>query len=148
AWTAEGDNAGARFGQCVASAGDVNGDGIGDVVIGAPLYNNYQGAAFLYLGSLAGLANVSAWTSLSSQSFANYGTSVATAGDVNGDGYGDVVVGADTWDAANGSLVNAGAAFVYLGTPTGLAATAAWMIESNEGASNYGHSVATAGDVN
>src|SRR5262245_18731537 len=94
AWTAEGGGYNAQFGTWVASAGDVNGDGYSDVVVGAPLYSNGQseeGTAFLYLGSASGLAPTPAWVVESDQVVGFLGYSVATAGDVNGDGYSDVI---------------------------------------------------------
>ena len=97
AWTGEGNQGGASFGQSVATAGDVNGDGYADVIVGAPYYDNGQadeGAAFVYLGGAAGLSAAAAWTAESDQAGALFGTSVGTAGDVNGDGYADVIVGA------------------------------------------------------
>jgi hypothetical protein len=96
AWTAESDQAGALFGNSVASAGDVNGDGYGDVIVGAFGFDNGQtdeGRAFLYFGSAMGLSTTPAWTAESDQASAAFGVSVASAGDVNGDGYGDVIVG-------------------------------------------------------
>ncbi len=54
AWTAESDQAGARFGVSDGTAGDVNGDGYSDVVVGANLYNNGQeqeGRAYVYYGN-------------------------------------------------------------------------------------------------
>ena len=148
AWTAEGDQAGALFGVSVATAGDVNGDGYADVIVGASGYDNGQtdeGRASVYLGSAAGLAATAAWTAKGDQAGANFGVSVATAEDVNGDGYADVIVGADTYD--NGQA-DEGRAFVYLGSAAGLAATAAWTAESDQAGAYFGTSVATAGDVN
>ena len=95
-WTAESDQAGAEFGFDASTAGDVNGDGYADVIIGALLYDNGQtdeGRAFLYLGSASGLASTPSWTAESDQDGASFGVSASTAGDVNGDGYADVVVG-------------------------------------------------------
>jgi hypothetical protein len=63
----------------------------------------------------------------SDQTSAHFGTSVGTAGDVNGDGYADVVVGADLYD--NGQN-DEGRAFVYHGSPGGLSATPDWTAES------------------
>ena len=119
-----------------------------DVVIGASTWGNGQqqeGRAFAYLGSATGLALTPAWGVESNQIGAVFGIAVASAGDVNGDKYSDVIVGADLFD--NGEI-NEGAAFVYLGSGTGLATTAAWMTESNDQDSHYGHAVASAGDVN
>jgi len=147
-WTAESDQISAEFGRSVASAGDVNGDGYSDVIVGARRYDNGQtneGRAYVYHGSSTGLANTAAWTAESDQTSAYFGLSVASAGDVNGDGYSDVIVGAFCYD--NGES-NEGRAFVYHGSSSGLAATAAWTAESNQGDAYFGNSVASAGDVN
>src|SRR5206468_3368315 len=97
AWTAEGNQAGAAFASPVASAGDVNGDGFSDVIVGAWLYSNgeaNEGRAYVYLGSLSGLSLAPAWIAESNQADALFGFPATTAGDVNGDGYSDVLVGA------------------------------------------------------
>ena len=98
AWTAESDQAGANFGVSVGTAGDVNGDGYSDVIVGARFYDNGktdEGRAFVYHGGSTGLTTGSAdWTAESDQAEARFGVSVSTAGDVNGDGYSDVIVGA------------------------------------------------------
>ncbi len=147
-WIADGGQANARFGYSSAGAGDVNGDGYTDLIVGAYLYDNGQtdeGRAFVYLGSPAGLAATPAWTTEANQTGAQLGNSVASAGDVNGDGYGDVIVGAYSYD--NGQA-DEGRAFVFLGSPAGLAATAAWTAESNQAGALFGAPVASAGDVN
>ncbi|MDO9043190.1 MAG: FG-GAP-like repeat-containing protein, partial [Desulfocapsaceae bacterium] len=148
AWTAESDQAGAYFGWSVSTAGDVNGDGYSDVIVGAYNYDNgeaNEGHAFVYHGSSTGLASSAAWAAESDQADAYFGYSVSTAGDVNGDGYSDVIVGAYSYD--NGQI-DEGRAFVYHGSATGLAATAAWTAESDQEYAYSGHSVSTAGDVN
>ncbi|MFV2004477.1 MAG: integrin alpha, partial [Gammaproteobacteria bacterium] len=148
AWTAGSNQAGASFGISVASAGDVNGDGFGDVIVGARYYDNgeaFEGAASVFLGSSSGLSSVSIWGSESDKTYAYFGWSVASAGDVNGDGFGDVIVGAYGYD--NGES-NEGAAYVYLGTTNGLSSGAAWTVESNQIGALFGWSVASAGDVN
>jgi len=148
AWTAESDQAGASFGNPVATAGDVNGDGYSDVIVGAHKYDNGEsdeGRAFLYLGSSSGLSTSAAWTAESDQTDAQFGYSVACAGDVNGDGYSDVIVGAVAYD--NGET-DEGRAFTYLGSASGLATSPAWMTEGDQASALFGFSVATAGDVN
>jgi len=148
AWTAESDQAAALFGMSVASAGDVNGDGYDDVLVGAPSFNNGQndeGRAYLYLGSSTGLAPTPAWTSESDQDGAYFGFPVASAGDVNGDGYDDVLVGAHLFDDVES---NEGRTFLYLGSSTGLASSAAWTADGEELEAWLGYSLASAGDVN
>ncbi len=148
AWQGQGGAAGDEYGYCVATAGDVNGDGYSDLIVGARHYSNghtYEGAAFLYLGSAEGLASTPAWSVESNQSGAALGVCVAPAGDVNNDGYDDVIIGADIYDLGQ---FDEGCAFVYLGTPTGLAATPVWTGQADQSGAQYGLSVATAGDVN
>jgi hypothetical protein len=148
AWQVESNKADANFGISVADAGDVNGDGFDDVIVGSPRYHNgqlWEGAAFVYHGSASGLSNTAAWQIESNNSSVFLGSSVAGAGDVNGDGFGDVIVGAPNY--GNGQT-NEGAAFVYHGSATGLNTSASWQIESNYDHSVLGYSVAKAGDVN
>ncbi len=147
-WIGESNQDYTYYGNSVSSAGDVNGDGYSDVIVGARRYDNGEtdeGAAFVYYGSATGLSTTADWMGESNQASASYGFSVSSAGDVNGDGYSDVIVGADDYD--NGET-DEGAAFVYYGSATGLSTTADWMGESNQGSANYGISVSSAGDVN
>ena len=142
-WAVETDQDDSYLGAGLTSAGDVNGDGYGDVIIGASGYDNGEsgeGRAYVYLGSASGLASTPAWTVESDQAGANMGVSVAGAGDVNGDGYDDVVVGSPGYDAE-------GVAFVYLGSSTGLATVAASLLEANQANARFGESVSS-GDFN
>jgi hypothetical protein len=100
----------------------VNGDGYDDVIVGANYYaapEQSEGAAFVFLGSASGIVaeghpdDANAQLE-SNQELARLGQSVAGAGDVNGDGYDDVIVGARNYDFE--PLANEGVAFVYLGT--------------------------------
>lgn len=148
AWTAEGEQLYSSFGGSVASAGDVNGDGYSDVVVGSQFFSHgeyAEGRAFVYYGSAKGLPSVPAWSVESDQEEAQFGASVASAGDVNGDGYADVLVGAPTFDHGKKSE---GRAFLYLGSATGLALAPAWHAESHQKFAWFGSSVAGAGDVN
>ena len=148
AWTSSGDDQeNAGYGCSAANAGDVNGDGYDDVIVGAYGYNNSTGKAYLYLGSATGLSTVPAWTSSGDdQVGANYGCSVASAGDVDGDDYNDVIVGAYHYDTKQ---ENAGKAYLYLGSTVGLSTPAAWTSSGDaRGDGYYGCSVAAAGDVN
>jgi hypothetical protein len=113
--TYEANQAIAGFGVSVASAGDVNSDGYSDVIVGSPYYDSgetNEGRAFVYLGSASGLAASSAWFAESNQMGARFGFSVASGGDVNGDGFADVLLGAPLYDDAQ---TDEGGAFVYLG---------------------------------
>jgi hypothetical protein len=87
------DGADGRFGFSVASAGDVNGDGYADLVVGAYNVNSGTGRAYVYHGSASGVfATPSATLSGPDGTNGYFGYSVASAGDVNGDGYADPVV--------------------------------------------------------
>ena len=91
-WTAVSGQISAAFGGSVASAGDVNGDGYDDVLVGAYQYEDGEqgeGRAYLYSGSAAGLSLAPSWTAESNHAGAGFGSHVASAGDVNGDGWDD-----------------------------------------------------------
>ncbi len=146
----------AYFGGQVASAGDINGDGYGDVIIGAAGYASgeaEEGGAFVFHGSAAGIVGRhpgnAAAVLQSNQVGAKLGTGVAGAGDVNGDGYGDVIVGAPFYD--NGEI-DEGAAFLFLGSATGLVGrhpgNAAAFLESNQAGAQFGNRLAGAGNIN
>jgi len=147
-WVAQCDQANSSFGASVGTAGDVNGDGYSDVIIGADNYGSgtwKEGKVFVYYGSPSGLSAVPDWTVIGDQLNASFGYSVGTAGDVNGDGYSDVIVGAYTYSNVE---FQEGKAFVYYGSSSGLSITADWMAESNHGGDYFGYSVSNAGDVN
>src|SRR5207245_1145792 len=131
AWAVESNRSFLDFGGIVGSAGDVNRDGFGDVVVGAP-GGFSQPNVFVYLGSPTGLSTVSAW-SLDSGSHPGAAVPVfaSTAGDVNGDGFGDLIV-------AGASKVS-----VYPGGPAGLSTAPLWTVTSE-----FTSAVGAAGDVN
>ena len=145
----DADQANAQFGISVASAGDVNGDGYSDVIIGANGYNDGpntdEGWAYVYQGSASGLNTTNNWQVIGPQAGATYGYSVASAGDVNSDGYSDVIVGAYIYSSVSGAD---GKAFLYLGSSTGLSTTASWTGIGSMANEYFGSCVAAAGDVN
>jgi len=136
----------------VSNAGDVNGDGYDDVMVGAYKYDNGQtdeGRAYVYYGSPSGLSSSPNWTAEGDQSPAWFGYSVSTAGDVNGDGFDDIIVGAESYTT---DYYQGGQAFVWYGSASGLGAdgtpaNADWASERNHGG-HFANSVSTAGDVN
>lgn len=152
-WTADGDQEGGMFGSRVATAGNVNGDNYDDVIIGAYKYDHGhtdEGRVYVYHGSSSGPGATAAWTAESDQTNTYFGLRVGTAGDVNGDGYDEVIVAAPVYD---NPTLNEGAIFVWDGSATGLGdngtpVNADWLAESNNWGFNFGYGVSTAGDVN
>lgn len=109
----------AAFGRSVSSAGDINGDGFGDIVVGAPGADGFKGRAYVFLRSADGLVEppiVRAGRDGEAMG-GEFGSCVRGVGDMNGDGLADVVVG-----AANQAF-HAGRAYAYAGTQGGLSTT-------------------------
>lgn len=94
---------GVRFGAALAFVGDANGDGEPDFVVGTPVYTNGQtaeGLVQLFLGT-AGATATAGWSMESNVASARLGMALA-AGDVNGDGTKDIVMGAPAWSGGTG----------------------------------------------
>ncbi len=141
------DQASVNFGATVDGAGDTNGDGYDDVIVGALRYDSGLGAAFVFRGGPNGVPSAlakDAPTILRRQWGAPYfANRVAGAGDVNGDGYSDVVVNFLPFQSP------APPSLVFLGSPAGTSFVAACTLDAAQGPS-YGDydPVAGAGDVN
>ena len=116
-----GQSADDQLGFSVASAGDFNGDGLDDVIVGALRDDNSgsdSGSAFIFFGGVTGTksADADADVILNGQSAGDlFGISVASAGDFNGDGLDDVIVGASGDDNSGES---SGSAFIFFGEGT------------------------------
>src|SRR3954468_10167435 len=154
-------SAGDLFGWSVASAGDINHDGKADLLIGAPLADSGAGRVYVLLGQggLAGTVDLGAMTG--GQGFVvagapaggRAGWSVSAAGDFNGDGYDDFLIGAPDADAggedAGGAwlIFGHGGAFPSIDLEA-LDPTAGFAIRAAAAGDHAGRSVAAAGDVN
>ncbi len=145
-----GETAGDAAGYEVSSAGDIDGDGLGDFLVGAFKYGDgiSGGVAYLILGEPSpGGGSLSSAVTYSGEGVGDLaGSAVSDAGDVNGDGLDDFVVGAPYNDDFDG---NAGAAYLILGSATPSGGSLGYAVEyTAEAADNYaGVSVSGAGDV-
>ncbi len=153
-------------GAGVAGAGDVNGDDIADVIVGAfradPAGNNEAGESYVVFGKADGLPVNLSSVAAGSGGFVIYGIdpgdhsgwAVSGAGDVNGDGLADIAVGA--YDASPAGAFSAGESYVVFGkadgTPVSLSAVAAglggFVINGIDPADGSGFSISGAGDMN
>ena len=150
-----------QTGYDVSYAGDVNGDGIDDIIIGAPNGNGGTGAAYVIYGvegdrgtiDLADLDPADGFAILGDRANDKAGISVANAGDVNGDGIDDLIVGARNGDDGG---QNAGEAYIVYGQDgagtdvdlTNLTEAQGFIIIGASNAGQLGYNVSTAGDVN
>jgi Ca2+-binding RTX toxin-like protein len=161
----QGAAAEAQSGTSVSSAGDINGDGFADIIVGSPLAKEGStsnvGAAFVLFGKATGFANIDLASLSSTDGFTIHGdasgdlagTSAASAGDVNGDRFTDMIVGAPSNDAGGNG---AGAAYVLFGKAggfgdvdlTSLSASDGFKIQGAAASDAAGTSVSSAGDVN
>jgi hypothetical protein len=113
----DGSTSWSSFGYSVAGAGDLDGDGKGEFLVGAWRHTGTlvnEGAAYLFKGASPPAA-APAWLKTGGQASAEFGYAVAGAGDVNGDGGRDVIVGA--WGYTAGALGGEGRAMVFHGVP-------------------------------
>lgn len=136
-----GLGAGALFGFDLSSAGDVDGDGFADAIVGA----QHGERALIYRGSATGLSTTGVALLGPDGAGASFGYSVAPAGDLDSDGYADVAVGAYT----TGTGADTGAVHVFYGGESGIDASSRTtrlvpMVLHAE----FGYCVASAGDVN
>lgn len=144
----ECNQAHASMGYAVSSAGDMNADGYSDIAICAPDYDNGQpdeGAVFVYFGSASGIRQTASLVLESDQPAAHFGISLALAGDVNADGYSDLLTGASGYDHGQ---PDEGAAFLYYGSKSGIALNKTTLLEKNQAKAAMGAAVSAAGDVN
>jgi FG-GAP repeat/FG-GAP-like repeat len=139
-WSFRGDQQeGAKFGAAAASAGDVNGDGRPDLIVGAPTHDGAAGPAcgkvFVFYNSAAGLPSTPSWTAEGEQPGSRFGEAVASAGDVNGDGFDDVIVGSPGfigYDPFYPIVIYRGRIYVYYGSAQGLLPTPAFSAYGGE----------------
>jgi hypothetical protein len=153
------------IGFSVSGAGDINGDGIDDLIIGAPAKDQGTaygaGASYVVFGKTSGFTSLLDVTTLDgtngfringTASYDQAGNSVSGAGDINGDGFDDLIVGARFADQ-NGSY--SGSTYVVFGAASFGATLELSSLDGNtgfrlDGDANFvsGFSVSGAGDIN
>jgi FG-GAP repeat protein len=125
------------YGEAISAAGDLNGDGFDDLLVGASYASPggmvYAGSAFAYSGADGSL--LYQWDGETKAD--QFGYSVADVGDINHDGFADIIIGAVS------AQFGAGSAYLYSGADGSLLTQ--WDGTSNDG---FGFAVAQAGDVN
>lgn len=119
-----------RFGDIVQGIGDVNGDGFGDIAVATR-----SNRVFVFLGRATGPATT---PSNDLTGGGTFGTSISKACDVNGDGFADLIVGSDATRSIH----------VYPGSATGLGATPTTILGPDPARTGFGRSVDCAGDTN
>ncbi len=136
-----GDSYSDRLGHSVSGAGDVNADGCPDLIAGAPLGHDSIGHALGMARVYSGLTGSVLYTFYGDWSLGYMGTSVSGGGDVNADGFADLIAGAPD-DDSNGQ--SAGMARVYSGQTGGVL----YSFYGSSAGDKVGYSVGGAGDVN
>jgi parallel beta-helix repeat protein len=147
--TVSGANTNERFGWNVSDCGDVNGDGFEDIIVGAPGYNSDQGRAYIFFGGPSFTGNLIAENAdvilNGSYPGAQFGWDVSGAGDFNGDGINDTIVGAPK------NNTEIGAANIFFGSASLggeiLSENANISINGENSGDNFGSSVSDLGDV-
>lgn len=140
---------GTLFGTAVHAAGDVNGDGYADLVVGADAYSEVEpapGQVFVFLGSPTGIITTPVFVATGESTNDRYGFAVGGGGDLNGDGFADVLVGANEF--SSGVLTDTGKAYAYAGCLDGVLAQELFSGQGQLPSDRYGRSVAIAGDLN
>jgi hypothetical protein len=131
------------YAASIASADDIDGDGFGDLLVGSP----QEDTVYVYRGGAGGFAEPPAWV-LHGTAMSGFGVAASGAGDVDGDGYGDIVVGMPYLSIVDGSAA-CGGAMVFYGGPSGPSTNRAAPLARRAGsdAQSFGYFVAGAGDV-
>ncbi|MCG8589720.1 MAG: FG-GAP-like repeat-containing protein, partial [Proteobacteria bacterium] len=137
-FTGYGDNAGDKMGESISGAGDVNNDGVLDIVVG--IMDHVNGVVSGTARVISGADGAILYNFHGDSAQDKLGTSVSGAGDVNGDGFADIIAGAPQ-DDNNG--FNSGSAKVF----SGFDGSQLWEFNGEAAGDHLGYSVSGAGDV-
>jgi len=143
-WVAQGTEANEQFGVALNAEADLNGDGYLDLIVGSPGGTDYKGAVDVFYGTKKGLSTTAGFHYSIDMAWAQVGFSPVVA-DVNGDGYPDLVVGADSY---SGAKQYTGAVMVFLGSAKGLPAQPSQIIEGESTNDFFGFVIRSLGDFN
>jgi hypothetical protein len=141
------DVAGALMGYDVAGAGDVDGNGYCDILVGTGGDNiavDHVGYAFIFAGNATGVEETPMWSAVGGTITGSLGRTVAGLGDVDGDGLGDILIGDPLYDSGD---TDAGRVMMYRGDVQGPAALADWIVEGEHPGAWFGGALAPLGDV-
>lgn len=135
-YVADGNSPNAGFGSSTGHAGDFNNDGVDDFIIGAPAFNAERGQVRVYSGADGSLLFIRAGISLGDR----FGHAVSGAGDVNGDGFDDILIGIPGSDVGG---TNVGRAQVFSGADS----TILYSFDGAVQGARFGTSVCSLGDL-
>jgi YVTN family beta-propeller protein len=136
-WTIQG-TATTRIGRKIAAAGDVNGDGLRDLLVSSISTGNFNGRVSIYCGSTSGISHIPCWYIEGPNNLGNYGSFVSGPGDVSGDGYDDILF--------NGTIANE--VVVVRGSPVFPLQAPVEILNGTLSTTSAGRLIAGAGDVN
>src|SRR5262245_61696227 len=168
-----GEDASDESGRSVSSAGDINGDGFDDLIIGAPGADgpgntrNLAGDSYVVFGKASGFAAEIELAAVAARggfvihgqdAAEESGWSVSSAGDINGDGFDDLIIGALFANGPGNTRDRAGDSYVMFGKASGFAAeidlatvaagNGGFVIHGQDAIDFSGGSVSSAGDIN
>ncbi|HEB61901.1 MAG TPA: hypothetical protein ENI82_02005, partial [Bacteroidetes bacterium] len=146
------------LGLVVAGVGDVNNDNYDDILVSAPKFDSIQtspsadtikdiGIVYLYLGSSGGLSSAFNQYYLGTQKEELFGTALSGAGNVNGDPFDDILIGAYNYTDTLNQDTAIGIVHMYFGKPTGTSDTANWVEQGMRQQDHFGYSLSSLGDI-
>ena len=131
-----------------SAAGDVNGDGFADVLLGYEDHSRTifrQGRVVLFQGSPAGLGAMPSWAFEGTLEYGRLGRTMGSAGSINADDLSDIIVGVPGY---GGNQFEEGQALIFAGVANGMSARPVWTVEGDHVWRGFGVPVSGAGDVN